>query len=399
MLVAVRDTTLIATGGPPSSRSCRISFRPAEPAPPRMSACIVVDKASCCTDGRCSSANSADHAEIRGRSKRCSDDGGGRSVRLLHIDSRRGATATRLRNHTSDNACLYMTAWCRQTGFGQRSASTFQASRGTISRAQMPGAQHRQAKLRAARAATRPQEASGEVSVRIPRLLKSGAALCVCACLALALAARPAPAAEFPAAKEGHWTAGDFRFHTGEVMPELRIGYRTVGDPSGEPVLMLHGTAGSGAGMLTPDFAGELFGAGQALDAGKHFIILPDAIGAGKSSKPSDGLRTKFPRYNYDDMVEAQHRLVTEGLGIKHLRLVMGNSMGGMHTWIWGIKHPTAMDALVPMASQPTEMSSRNWMMRRMLIDAVRNDPDWNGGNYTTQPRALKVANAFFGIA
>jgi homoserine O-acetyltransferase len=235
--------------------------------------------------------------------------------------------------------------------------------------------------------------------MRIPKHRLFGAALLMCTCLALCLAARPTAAAEYPAPKEGQWTARDFRFHTGEVMPELRIAYITVGDPSGEPVLILHGTASSASAMLTPAFAGELFGPGQALDARKHFIILPDAIGAGKSSKPSDGLRTKFPRYNYDDMVDAQYRLVTEGLGIRHLRLVLGNSMGGMHTWIWGVKHPKMMDALVPMASQPTEMSSRNWMMRRMIIDAIRNDPDWKGGNYETQPQAFRIANTFFGIA
>jgi len=190
----------------------------------------------------------------------------------------------------------------------------------------------------------------------------------------------------------------DFRFHTGEVLPEVRLAYRTVGDPSGEPVLVLHGTAGSSASMLTPAFAGELFGAGQALDAGKYFIILPDALGAGKSAKPSDGLRTKFPNYNYDDMVDAQYRLVAEGLGIKHLRLVLGNSMGSMHAWIWGVKHPRFMDALVPMASQPTEMSSRNWMMRRLITDSIRNDPEWNGGNYTTQPKSAQVASVFYGI-
>ena len=183
-------------------------------------------------------------------------------------------------------------------------------------------------------------------------------------------------------------------------MPELRLHYTTVGEPSGEPVLVLHGTTGSAASMLTPAFAGELFGAGQPLDASKYFIILPDAIGHGKSSKPSDGLRAKFPHYNYDDMVEAQYRLVTEGLGISHLRLVIGNSMGGMHTWMWGVKYPDFMDALVPMASQPTEMSSRNWMMRRLIIDSIRNDPDWKDGNYTTQPQApSRAANVFFGIA
>jgi len=208
-----------------------------------------------------------------------------------------------------------------------------------------------------------------------------------------------APAADSPAPKEADWTASDFRFHTGDVMPAMRIHYTTVGSPSGEPVLVLHGTAGSGSGMLTPAFAGELFGPGQPLDAAKYFVILPDAIGAGKSAKPSDGLRAKFPRYNYDDMVLAQYRLVTEGLGIRHLRLVIGNSMGGMHAWLWGVRHPEFMDALVPMACQPTEMSGRNWMMRRMLIDAVRKDPDWKGGDYVAQPGALRVAAAFFGVA
>ncbi len=193
--------------------------------------------------------------------------------------------------------------------------------------------------------------------------------------------------------------AKDFHFHTGETMPELKLHYTTIGKPTGQPVLVLHGTAGSGASMLGQGFAGELFGKGQPLDAEKYFIILPDALGAGKSAKPSDGLRASFPRYNYDDMVAAQYRLVTEGLGIRRLRLVIGNSMGGMHAWIWGTTHPGFMDAIVPMASQPTEMSARNWMMRRMLIDAVRSDPEWNGGNYTKQPPALKVANAFFGIA
>ena len=141
-----------------------------------------------------------------------------------------------------------------------------------------------------------------------------------------------------------------------------------------------------------------LLGAGQPLDATRYFIIIPDALGHGQSSKPSDGLRAKFPRYNYDDMVFAHHRLLTEHLGIKHLRLVMGNSMGGMHAWIWGATHPGFMDALVPMASQPTEMSSRNWMMRRLIIDSIRNDPDYNGGNYTAQPKSAQFASVFYGI-
>jgi homoserine O-acetyltransferase/O-succinyltransferase len=219
------------------------------------------------------------------------------------------------------------------------------------------------------------------------------------AAMTFALMSLPALAADYPAPKEASFIVRDFRFHTGEVMPELRMHYRTVGEPSGQPVLVLHGTAGSGANALNPGFAGELFGAGQPLDASKHFIILPDAIGTGKSSKPSDGLRTKFPKYNYDDMVQAHYRLVTEGLGIRHLRLVIGNSMGGMQTWLWGTTYPTFMDALVPMASQPTEMSSRNWMMRRLIIDTIRNDPDWNNGDYTSQPRSVKAATVFFGIA
>jgi len=208
-----------------------------------------------------------------------------------------------------------------------------------------------------------------------------------------------ASAADYPAPKEADWIAQDFRFHTGDVMPELRLHYRTIGEPSGEPVLVLHGTAGSGATLLTAAFAGELFGPGQPLDASKYFIILPDAIGTGKSSKPSDGLRMSFPKYNYDDMVAAQYRLVTEGLNLRHLRLVLGNSMGGMQTWMWGAAYPDFMDALVPMASQPTEMSARNWMLRRLLTEAIRNDPDWNDGNYTTQPRGLKLANVFFATA
>lgn len=218
--------------------------------------------------------------------------------------------------------------------------------------------------------------------------------------LVLSLVAAPltASAADYPAPRTGEWVARDFKFHTGEVMPELRLAYTTVGERTGQPVLVLHGTTGSAASMLTPAFAGELFGPGQPLDAKKYFIIIPDGIGHGKSSKPSDGLRAKFPRYNYTDMVDAQHRLLTEGLGVTHVRLVIGNSMGGMHTWLWGVKHPEFMDALAPMAAQPTSMSSRNWMMRRLIIDSIRNDPEWKDGNYTTQPRSAKVASVFFAI-
>jgi homoserine O-acetyltransferase len=217
-------------------------------------------------------------------------------------------------------------------------------------------------------------------------------------CAAFALLSLKADAQSYPAPKEGTWIARDFKFHTGEVTPELRLAYTTVGDPSGEPVLVLHGTSQSGTAMLAPSFAGELFGPGQALDATKYFIILPDAVGHGKSSKPSDGLRAKFPRYNYDDMVLAQYRLATEGLGLKRLRLVIGNSMGGMNVWLWGSAYPDFMDALVPMASQPSEMSARNWLMRRMIIDAVRNDPAWKGGDYTEQPQAFRMVNVFYGI-
>jgi homoserine O-acetyltransferase len=215
---------------------------------------------------------------------------------------------------------------------------------------------------------------------------------------ALCMVASFAMAADYPDPSQTDWVAKDFRFHTGEIAPALRLHCTTIGNPNGEAVLILHGTGQSGSGMLTATFAGELFGAGQPLDAAKYYIILPDALGAGKSARPSDGLRTKFPHYNYDDMVLAQYRLVTEGLGIHHLRLVIGNSMGGMQVWLWGEAHPDFMDALAPMASQPTEMSSRNWMMRRMLIESIRQDPAYDNGNYTTQPASLRLANVFMGI-
>jgi homoserine O-acetyltransferase/O-succinyltransferase len=217
--------------------------------------------------------------------------------------------------------------------------------------------------------------------------------------LAFILTALPALAADYPAPKEGSWVARDFRFQSGETLAELRLHYTTVGAPGGEPVLILHGTTGSGAGLLTPAFAGELFGPGQPLDTNRYYVILPDAIGTGKSSKPSDGLRTSFPKYNYEDMVEAQYRLVTEHLGVRHLRLVLGNSMGGMQTWMWAQKHPSFMDIAVPMASLPTEMSGRNWMTRRLIIDSIRNDPEWMNGNYTKQPHGLKLASVFYGLA
>ncbi|HMJ44079.1 MAG TPA: alpha/beta fold hydrolase [Pseudolabrys sp.] len=216
---------------------------------------------------------------------------------------------------------------------------------------------------------------------------------------AFALMSVTAFAADYPAPKQGTWTARDFKFHTGEVMPELKLAYTTIGDPKGQPVLVLHGTGAVAASLLTPAFAGELFGAGQPLDAAKYFIILADAVGHGRSSKPSDGLKTKFPQYNYADMVDAQHRLLTEGLGIKRLRMVLGNSMGGMETWLWSEKYPQFMDIAVPMASQPTAMAARNWMLRRMMLESIRQDPEYMNGNYTKQPTSLKLANVFFGIA
>jgi homoserine O-acetyltransferase/O-succinyltransferase len=222
---------------------------------------------------------------------------------------------------------------------------------------------------------------------------------CAALSAALVLTSVTAMAADYPAPKQGDWIARDFKFHTGATMPELRLHYTTVGEPSGQPVLVLHGSGGSAAGMLTPAFAGELFGPGQPLDAAKYYIIIPDGIGHGASSKPSDGMKTAFPKYDYDDMVDAQYRLLKEGLGIKHLRLVIGNSMGGMHTWIWGVKYPQFMDALVPMASQPTEMAARNWMLRRIMLETIRNDPDYNGGNYTAPPRMMKYAIAAYRFA
>jgi homoserine O-acetyltransferase len=217
--------------------------------------------------------------------------------------------------------------------------------------------------------------------------------------LAFLLSALPTWAADYPAPNQGDWIVRDFRFHTGEVLPELRLHYTTVGARAGEPVLILHGSAGAGTNLLNSNFAAELFGAGQPLDANRYFLILPDALGAGKSSKPSDGLRTQFPKYNYDDIVQAQYRLVTEHLGVRRLRLVLGTSAGGMQTWVWGITYPDFMDALVPMAAQPVEVAGRNWITRRMLIDTIRNDPEWNGGNYTKQPRSLAAAQAYFSMA
>jgi homoserine O-acetyltransferase/O-succinyltransferase len=228
-------------------------------------------------------------------------------------------------------------------------------------------------------------------------------AACTTAWLFLAIAGS-APAAEFPEPAEADYTIRDFSFESGEKLPELRMHYRTVGKPQidesgniGNAVLILHGTGGEGGslvrkGMPADMFAGELFGKGQPLDATRYFIILPDNLGHGKSTKPSDGLRARFPKYGYRDMIEAQRRLLVDGLKVTHLRLVMGLSMGGMHTWLWGQIHPEFMDALMPLASLPTQISGRNRMWRKLIADAIRNDREWKGGDYKTQPPSLKIA-------
>lgn len=202
-----------------------------------------------------------------------------------------------------------------------------------------------------------------------------------------------AHAAVYPNPTEGDWTAANFRFTTGETLPQLKLHYVTIGKPERDAagkvvnaVLILHGTGGTGKGFLTDAFAGRLFGPGQLLDGAKHYIILPDGIGHGKSTKPSDRMRMDFPKYTYDDMVRAQYLLLTEGLGVNHLRIVLGTSMGAMHTWVWGEMYPEFMDALMPLASAPVAIAGRNWMQRQMRIDCIKSDPAWNGGAYTKQP-------------
>jgi len=226
-----------------------------------------------------------------------------------------------------------------------------------------------------------------------------GIALCACAS-----AAQQAPS--FPS-KEGDYVARDFKFRSGESLPELRLHYTTLGQPTRDAkghvnnaVLILHGTGGTGHQFFAPQFSGELFGPGQPLDITKYFIILPDGIGHGKSSKPSDGLHAHFPQYDYDDMVAAHHLLLTQALGVDHLRLIFGTSMGCMHSFVWGETFPDFMDALMPMACLPVQIAGRNRVWRKMVMDAIRNDPDWKGGDYTAEPQqALRVANDFLIIA
>jgi homoserine O-acetyltransferase len=203
----------------------------------------------------------------------------------------------------------------------------------------------------------------------------------------------------YPTPTEGDFIARDFHFQDGEMLPELRLHYRTLGslrrDAGGHvrnAILILHGTGGAGSGFVSNQFAGVLFGPGQLLDATKYYIILPDGIGHGKSSKPSDGLHARFPHYGYIDMVAAHYELLTEGLHVDHLRLVMGTSMGGMQSWLWGERYPDFMDALMPLASLPVQIAGRNRMTRRMVIDSIKNDPEWNNGEYKKQPRGLTSA-------
>jgi homoserine O-acetyltransferase len=219
--------------------------------------------------------------------------------------------------------------------------------------------------------------------------------------VALLLGAARAWAADTPQPVEGDYLIQNFRFASGETLPQLRIHYRTLGTPRTDAhgvvrnaVLITHGTGGSGAQFMRPEFAGDLFGPGQLLDATRYFLVLPDGIGHGKSSKPSDGLHAHFPHYGYTDMVEAQYRLLTERLKVNHARLVMGTSMGGMHTWLWGEQHPAFMDALMPLASLPTQISGRNRVWRHTAIEAIRNDPAWAGGDYQSEPPSLRTAIA-----
>ena len=237
------------------------------------------------------------------------------------------------------------------------------------------------------------------------RSARAHAAGPVAGCLAAALLCIALPVAvgaqtdTYPPPLEGDFVTHDFQFTSGEKLAELRIHYRTLGKPRSDShgvvrnaVLIMHGTSGNGGSFLRPIFAGELFGPGQPLDATRYFIVLPDGIGHGKSSKPSDGLHARFPHYGYRDMVQADYLLLTRGLKVNHARLVMGTSMGGMHTWVWGEVHPEFMDALMPLASLPTQVSGRNRVWRRTVIDAIHNDPDWKGGDYTAQPPSLRTA-------
>ena len=224
-------------------------------------------------------------------------------------------------------------------------------------------------------------------------------------CGALALAAQQE--GQSPTPKEGDYVFQDFHFNSGESLPELRMHYATFGTPVRDAkgkvtnsVLLLHGTTGSGGQFLIRQFAGVLFGPGQLLDVSRYYIILPDNIGHGKSSKPSDGMHAHFPQYDYDDMVRSQHELLEKGLGVNHLRLLLGTSMGCMHSWVWGESYPDFMDAIMPLACQPVQIAGRNRVWRKMVMDGIRDDPDWKNGDYTEEPRtALKIGAEMFYMA
>ena len=214
--------------------------------------------------------------------------------------------------------------------------------------------------------------------------------------LALAAAAAAQSPSAFPTPERHDFIVKNFRLQSGETLPEVRIHYRTVGTPirgaNGKitnGVLVMHGSSGDAGQVLAPSFSAPLLSKGAPLDAGKHFLIFPDNLGNGRSTKPSDGLRAKFPKYGYHDMVTLQHQLVTEGLGIDRLKLIIGISMGGMHAWLWGIRYPEAMDGLIPIAAQPVAIEGRNLLWRRILSQAIRKDPEWRSGNYEKQPQGF----------
>jgi homoserine O-acetyltransferase len=235
----------------------------------------------------------------------------------------------------------------------------------------------------------------------------SACALSAALCLSAAAVRADTPAAGAAASTESDYVIRDFHFASGETLPELRLHYTVLGKPRRDAhgrvdnaVLILHGTGGSGRSLLNEHFAGVLFGKGQLLDASRYFIILPDGIGHGKSSKPSDGLHARFPQYAYADMVAAQHALVLEGLQVDHLRLVMGTSMGCMHTFMWGEAFPDFADALMPLACLPVPIAGRNRLWRNLILQAIRTDPEWLEGEYKSEPlRALRTAAGLLMIA
>jgi homoserine O-acetyltransferase len=243
---------------------------------------------------------------------------------------------------------------------------------------------------------SRSEIAVDRLAGNISALVRRPVTLRLLVIIAMAVALSPVAAqrgAPRPGVTEADFVMRDFRFTDGSTLPELRIHYATLGRPRRDAdgkvhnaVIILHGTTGNGTGFLSPSFGGQLFGAGQLLDTATHFIILPDGIGTGRSSKPSDGLHARFPKYGYEDMVTAQYRLVTEGLGLNHLMLVMGTSMGCMHAWMWGYRYPDFMDGLVPLACAPTQIAGRNRIMRQFIASAIRSDPAWNNGDYTAPP-------------